>query len=44
MPSKYLTIGKYRKLDIFVFLKVSFPRDMPWANVSNDNYIFSVEY
>jgi len=44
MLSKYLTIGKYRKLDVFVLLKVSFLKDMISANGSNDNYTFSVGY
>lgn len=43
MPSRYLIIGKSEN-SIFMFLKVSFPRDMPCKNESNDNYVFSVEY
>lgn len=44
MLSKCLTIGKYRKLDVFVFLEVSFPKNMPWATENNDHYTFSVGY
>lgn len=29
---------------VFVFLKLSFPKDMAWANKSSDNYTFSVGY
>lgn len=29
---------------VFVFLKLSFPKDMPWENQSSDNYTFSVGY
>lgn len=43
MLSKYLTIQKYGKLGVFVFFKVSFPKDMSWKK-SNGDYTFSVGY